>query len=348
MARQTLVIGVDEQLARRVLNFVQSGDHGYATLDEFAAVALSNQLSLEETGRTSVAPESLVARSLGRPASRYDRPNRDVSRQTVHPLLAMLPGAPTLSLADRPRTSTDELFVLTNRLSPVKIAARALGNLGEQGEWPELSTFHTYAPQAARDLGLVLRDEDRKSMSRRWVAYPIAEDARKATDRFVSSFTISASDGAVAGPMALLGLANVANGRVALTEAGWRVATAPSPLIDGADGITLSAAESRLLRECVRGAPGELAAVKEFLAIARRAGGSQRRVDELLNAREPSRSAVLVIAQRAAMLGRLVELELLSTSGRGPGARIELLPAGEEFLAIVTENPITITVEERV
>lgn len=293
-------------------------------MDELIAVALINQIGAE-------APPA-------------DSPNLRTPHQTLPnagaPNGALLrhPGERAVSkLAEPSPPSVDTLFVLTNRLNPVKVATRVLANLASEQGWPQLAVFQDRAARVAREFGLQLREHDRSKgvtgSRKRWIAYPVGEDAKSARERFVVSFTLAVNGEKASGPLVLLGLANVVNGdRVALTESGWRLAVARSPLLDGVEGATLSPPEASILREQVRRAPGELAAATEFLELVVRSAGSQRRLDELLAVRHADWSANLMVAHRAAQAGRLGELELLETEGRGREARVRLLPEGDRLL----------------
>lgn len=315
MARQTLVIRVDEAVARHVMSFVKSNNHGFASLNEFAEIALLNQLNAEEAlepgfGDSLVSPSNLFL---------LERPKGAAQSELIK---------------DLPRVA-DALFVLTNRLSPIKTAARVLANLGRNGQWPEVRSFHESAARSARELGLRLRKQDkiarRSGPSRRAIGYPVGEDARSALDRFVFSFTIQANGGKPSGPMAILGLASIVEGRAVLTDDGWRLAVAPSPLIEEADGATLSVEEVAILRRQLLSAPGELEAVREFLKLVVRAAGQQSRVDELLVSHHNDWTADLATSHRSAMIGRLTELSVVEALGRGPMAKIRLLPAAAEL-----------------
>lgn len=321
MGKQTFVIRLDEHLARRLGQFLGSGVHGYASLDEFIQVALQNQLGVERSG-----PEA------AQNASTDANDGRGLS-----PLLRPLSGEPPSNLAIQGDSSSDTLFVLTNRLGPIKVAARVLANLAADGHWPSLEEFHEKASRVGREVGLRLREEDlvseKRGSTRRWIAFPVGEDERAAYNRFVASFTMQTTDDRIFGPMIVLGLGSVQGGRAVLTEAGWRLALAPSPLLkDGVSGLTLSEEEAAILRRQVIRAPGELSAVREFLEIVRRGAGSQRRIDELLAARYPDWTETLTVAHRSALLGRLSDLGVLEVTGRGPSAKTRLLPLADEFL----------------
>ena len=247
--------------------------------------------------------------------------------------------SPTLTL-ERPRRrpqaavavelppSTLPLPFLTNRLSPLKASVRTLANLAVNGgEWPRLRDFQARAGHAARECGLRLRTEDRaagrRGRMKRSVAWPIGANPATALERYAVAFTLALDGGVATGPLATLSLATLVDGRVALTEHGWKLATAPSPLLDGGEGI-LSPQEVEILRERLLASPPERAAIVEFLHATRRAAGAQSRIDELLATWHSEWSADQVAAQRSAMIGRLEELDIVEVTGRGNKATIRL------------------------
>lgn len=331
MGKQTIVIRFDGAVVRAAERFLSRAAHGYESLDEFVQIAVRNQLAMEEHGEEAVPTVPAT--------ERFSQPS---SARTSGAALAK-PAGPVPEPLARPQAASGErLFVLTNRLSPIKLATRVLAWAGSRGAWPALEGFQEEAAQSARDFGLRLRSEDetagRSGPSRRWIAYPVGDDERAALNRFIASFTMQVSGDTSSGPMALLGLANVVEGRASLTETGWSLAIAPSPLMDGADGVTLSREEAAILLGCVLRAPGERDAVTEFLQTVKRAAGHQPRIDELLAARYPDWTETLTIAHRSALIGRVSELGLLEITGRGPKAQVTLLAAADEFLATSTQG----------
>lgn len=217
---------------------------------------------------------------------------------------------------------------LTNRLSPLKASVRALANLAiAEGAWPRIRDFQAKAGHAARERGLKLRAEDqaagRRGRHKRSVAWPIGANPATALQRFAYAFTLTVDGSQATGPLATLGLATVVDGRAQLTEAGWDLVAAPSPVLDGGNG-TLSRDEALILVRQLQNAPAEREAIAEFLRAVRRAAGAQPRVDELLGVWHSDWSSEQAAAQRSAMIGRLEELELVSVSGRGTNATIIL------------------------
>lgn len=322
MPTQSLIVHIDSVLARRVRTFLTDSDGGYASLSEFAEVALLNQLDLEHN-RKAPGKESGPA-STG---------SMSTSGRGSSSLLSQ-PSETGATLAE-PAPGGEALFVLTNRLGPVKVATRVLANLAWDGHWPQAKEFQQAAAAEARELGLRLREEDRhqgiRGGKRRSIGFPVGKDEQAALDRFIFSFTASVRDGRSVGPLAVLGLVNCLGESVALTEAGWALATEASPLLEGNGVGTLSQGEAAILRERIRGAPEELEAVGEFFSVVRRSAGRQARVDELLAAAHSDWSADLTIAHRSAMLGRLGDVGAVSVVGRGGDAMITLEHPADEF-----------------
>jgi hypothetical protein len=215
----------------------------------------------------------------------------------------------------------------------MKVALRVAARLGREGIWPTLRDFQREAADCARRLGFSLRGRD-GGEQRLSIGYPVGDDPEKSVARFVNSFTILERDGRTGGPLFSLGLATVCDGRVVLTRDGWRLAAAPSPIIDGAQGITISSPEAKIFRDAIARTNGEREAALAFLRCVE-SNGQQNEVDAHLSRTNPRWSREQVIAHRAAMAGRLGEAELVAASGRGGNALLQLLPAADHFISRV-------------
>jgi hypothetical protein len=303
-----IIITLSTEALRRGLDLVERG--AYESLD--AAV---DALLLNGSAPTRGGPSKASAMS--------PRAADDLLQLLERP--AEQPMADLAEAAEAPRGN---LLFLTNRLNPLKVSARVLASLARAGEWPELNGFQVAASRGARELGLRIRAEDRevgrRGAAKRFVGYPVGDDTDAALGRFISSFTIEEVGGRTVGPLAVLGLAALVDGRAVLTEAGWRLAAAPNPLLDGGDG-SLGREEIEIFKERLCAAVDERTAITDFLAAVHRAAGAQPRVDELLSTSHQEWSSDRAAAHRAAMLGRLGELGVLRVSGRGSRAQIELL-----------------------
>ena len=326
MPTQTFVVRLDAELARRVMSTLNAPGQGYDSLDELLSVALVNQLSAE-TAFTKTMPDAASTPTISQ----------------IHGTLLRPTSAATAKHLAVPAKCADGLFILTNRLSPLKVATRVLANLsalvtrlGDDRRWPIIDTFRTTAGHAARALGFALQrhawPDPSTGRDKRWIGYPVGRDERASLARFAVSFTVSKNDG-TAGPLVILGLATVVDGgRIALTEAGWRLAIAPSPLLQESGSGMLSNEERHIFAEQIAGASGERAAVTQLLDLVVQADGSQTEVDQRLRSLHADWSVNRTTAHRAAIVGRLVELGGLSASGRGRRARLRLLADGERFL----------------
>ena len=330
MGTQALILHVNEDLARRVLGFLERAQHGYRDLDEFASIALLNQLGAESANSRSPYAAKDSARTLAplQGGREGGKPN----------LLAPLGGSPSARLLEGEVRSDDALFVLTNRFGPMKAGLRVLGNLSLSGTWPTVSVFHHESALMARELGFRLRAEDtihnRPAGQRRWIGFPVGDDERAALHRFVFSFTIDGTEASPVGPLSILGLAGIQEGCVVLTEAGWRLAIAESPLIDGGAVATLSPEEAGIIREQIATSKGELDAVLEFIEIIGRSGGVQSRIGDLLSQRRRTWTSDHISAHRASITARLADLGILTVSGRGKKCVLSFSAAVEAFRAL--------------
>lgn len=306
----TVNVSVSSEALRRGLASVEEGSHD--SLDELVDVLLLN--SPTAYGATRQADGT------------SDEP--DPADTDAHDRLPLPTQALQAKVAPTPDKTRGELHFLTNRLNPVKVSLRVLANMSTGGEGPDVGTFHEGGSRVARSIGIALRLEDRearrRAAARRFIGYPVGDDEHATLDRFAYSFMIGEAHGRATGPLAILGLADVVDGRVLLTSAGIGLADAPSPLLDGGEG-TLSAKEIELLRERLMRAVDERKAIVEFLGAVHRAAGAQPRVDELLATWHSDWTSDRAAAHRAAMLGRLGELRVLRVTGRGSRAMIELL-----------------------
>jgi hypothetical protein len=312
MSDQTLVIRVPTRLSRDIRALI-TGSTAYADISEFAEVALQNQLLLE--GANGV--------DAGSPDASFEEEHSNLLRMPNHTPPAPLP-------ADEIRDPAP-LFVLTNRLFPIKVACRVAANLNDGGG-VALRELNLKAAEAARQLGHALRHEDeganRKGPERRWIGLPVSESRDPAMRRFATSFTLHADGSGIArGPLAQLGLATLVNDGfdAQLTETGWRLAVAESPILDSAAGGTLSTAEREIFIEVFCRQAGEHQALREFIEAVAAADGDQANVDQRLQSTHPNWSGARVTSHRAAMLGRMADLGLASVKGRGSTACISLV-----------------------
>ena len=310
MAYQTLVIRIPAQLARDVAARIAEESTGYASVSEVASVAFTHPLELEREQDSVDAGQAPI-------------PIPSLSQD----YLARLAGGAPPDLAE-PQRPGAPLFVLTNRMSPMKVAVRVLANMRLSGEWPVTRAFQLNAGREARRLGLRLRAEDeavgRRAFDRRWVAYPVGDDEAPALERYIASFTVAEGRSGSSGPLAILGLAAVQNGRALLTPDGWRLAVAESPLLDFVGDGALTEEEARILTQALASSPQVREEVASFLRGVRRAKGLQGELDRILQADNPDWSVSQVQSFRSAQVGRLSDIGVLRVTGRGTNAEIHV------------------------
>lgn len=305
---QTVIARLSPSLVRRAQGLVDRGG-AYESLSELIAIALENQLALED----------------GRTANSAQKSGDGTDAATER--LLILPSVPPSEFAP-PARNPEGLSAFTNRLFPLMLACRVLANSPPD---VRLADYHRAAAAAARSVGLRLKLEDssagRRGLSRRWIALPVGNKGDATLARFIHHFTITATrTGEVAGPLAALGLVNLAHrDRPVLTSDGWELARQPNPVLDGEGSpeCTLSQDERSLLGRCIARNEREVRAIEEFAELVARHAGQQDAIDASL--RGPHGwSKDQAGAHRAGMVGRLHDLGLVQVDGEGPNARIRL------------------------
>jgi hypothetical protein len=309
--KQTLIVRLPPSLVREATARTQSTD-AYRDLSELVETALRNQLALEGDS----LDEAAAVRAAPAPS-----PPDDYLR---------LPGESPADIGLPADVQDGALSPFTNRLFPLKIATRVLANSESD---VELTEFQYRAAEVAQVVGRRLRAEDeragRRGLDRRWVALPVGSKA-STLDRFVNHFSILADRaGRVGGPLAELGLASLHGfnevGQPVLTMRGWEFARAENPVLDGGgEGPTLGPAERDQLVSAIAADDAEVAAIGEFFSAVTESDGGVFGVHQRLQDAHDEWSWDQVVAQRAAMVGRLHDLGLATVEGKGPVARISV------------------------
>ena len=323
---QSTVVRLPARLLRAARTLLDESGQ-YEDLSELLVVALENQLALESDSGKSGLEGGLFG----------DFAQGPHERDTTEALLALTTEMPG-DLAE-PAPTHQPLFVLTNRLSPIPFVARILVNLTLNGGPPDWRTFGEASADLARRVGSRVATEDAesgvpRSLSRA-VGWPVGENAEKAKRRFRRSFVTG--EGNSSAPLQELGIAVLGrDSRVRLTRDGVTLALAPNPLIgEEHEGEgTMSPEQRTQLRHLLRsGSKGELEEVQTFVeAVAD--GRSQESVDAVIRSRHPAWTENHIQAHRAALVGRLRELDVVLVDGRGGDAWMSPGPAANEFKAI--------------
>jgi hypothetical protein len=352
---QRFLIDLPPALARRALAIVHRPAGPYSSLSELIVVALENQLELEGLDET-VKPQA-PPRTQSAPATERAEPRREVrprrtargrpggrqARSTerslgVDPGLEQLLRRPESAVptgSSVAEVSGEPLSAFTNRLGPLIAGPRVLVNLTLEAEAPPVDVFVDTAARAARTLGLRLRAEDeaagRRGRHRRWTAWPVGEDAAKTLVRFRKSFLLRREPGGVTGPLVDLGLVLVSDSRVLPTDAGLELALESTPLLDAGDDQPLSDRQREILAERLLALQGERREITEFLQAIDKTGGAQEEVDKELAREHPTWTEASVVSHRAALIGRLRDLQVIDVSTETGITVIEPGPANAKF-----------------
>lgn len=348
---QSLVVRLPSDRARRITRIVDAPGSGYESVDEFIRVAVENQLTME-IGNTPPL-ESKPSRSKDeRPARETrsdwasDKNMSTLLRSSESAVLKVTPSEPvsTDALLRLPETEGIKLeraavtqgvafSSFTNRLAPILAGPRVLANLSSEAGAPTIDVFLDLSAKAARSLGLRLRSEDdaagRRGRFRRSTAWPVGDDESKSLIRYRNSFMFTTEKmGGFSGPLLELGLAVVVNGQVYLTQDGALAATEPIPAVDVNAGIELFTGRQReLMSEAVVRIPGERSEIGRFIKALHDTGGVQDDIDKELAKCHRSWTDAQVVSHRAAMLGRLRDLEVIDVQ---PGPKT-MIVEGSNF-----------------
>lgn len=332
---QSLVVRLPSDKARLIARIVDAPGSGYESMDEFIRIAVENQLTMEAGHIPS--PEPKPSRSKERGPARGTRSDwalaKSVGTQPMASdslalkpvwsefeateLLLRLPETQGIVLKSTVATPGLAFSSFTNRLAPILAGPRVLANLTSEVGVPTVDVFLDLAAKAARALGLRLRSEDdaaaRRGRYRRSTAWPVGDDESKSLIRYRNSFMFTTEKtGGFSGPLLELGLAVVHNGQVYLTQDGASVATEPIPAIDVETATEIFTGRQReLISEAVVRIPGERSEITQFVGALQETRGVQDDIDRELAKCHTSWSEAQVVSHRAAMVGRLRDLEVI-------------------------------------
>ncbi len=319
------IINLPEHLSRRAIAHIDDPNTPYTSLDDLVSIAIRNQLSLDLDFGTSQKIDSNgeMHHNL------YD------SRRLDNPLI-LRASLDNIKLAN-PSTKLHPLSFLTNRLNPFSIVVRIVANLHQ----PNPKTFIKEATRVAHEVGLYLRSLDRSAGLKRdkWrsVSWPVGTDVNRTMEKFRVSYLIDDSGN---GPLFNLGLANIIDEEsICLTPLGKELAQAPSPLLgEDSEGWTLSQNAKSVLQACVLQNKHECSSIRTFLKAVENHDGIQAKIDKDLGTSESNWTNAHVVSHRAAMIGRLHDIDVISVKGRGPNAVINIELNAKEFVQQILEG----------
>lgn len=348
---QTLIVRIPAETNRRIVHCIDSPDSPYGSIDEFIRVAVENQLTIEgaeiqvseELTASDALPLQLRPERLRREGNvrRLDPPDRmstspsptldGENLRSVEEFLR-LPDLDGVQTREPSSATGAPLSSFTNRLAPLLAGPRVLANLSASGSAPSADTYLDVTARASRAFGLRLRDEDdeagRRGRHRRSIAWPVSEDESKSLIRYRNCFMFTPDKKVnFAGPLLELRLITIVGGKVYLTSDGANFASASSAALDQDGGVdVLSDAHRSILSEAIVQIPGESIEIRQFLDALDAGCGLQDDVDQKLQAGHHTWSEAQVVSHRAAMVGRLRDLDVIDVETL-PEAKVTIVPA---------------------
>ena len=337
------IVDIPVELAKKVDSLVNRGK--YESISQFANTAFQNQLLLEESPKETL--ESLIET----PISKLKL--TPVKSQLLISNLGINFNPESIRTVDPPDASkipNDCLWGQYNRIFPVKIALRILANMLKDDETVELDLLHAQAVQAAREVGLLLKKEDKKSKRKYGdllsTALPIGRDLAKTEKRFMNHFVgYYTRAGRIEGAPGALKFLSISEDeenvqRVGITESGLHFAAfANSVLDEGNFKTTLNKEESLFyIKNVFENLPRE----KELNVLILRAIEKEKASPEDLNKAilplSRGWSDAMVNTMKAGAISRLNELGLISRSRRGFVVNYSLTDFGMDILSNNTEK----------
>ncbi|MDQ3728777.1 MAG: hypothetical protein M3355_04235 [Actinomycetota bacterium] len=273
----------------------------------------SSGRSVARARKTQGRPPKKGGRQPARTASRKQRPEAHVNDDDLA-LLALPTSSPDL-VAD-PEVADRALSSFTNRLTPLVVASRVLVNLIVEQGAASAEDLHRFAPPLARAAGLRIKADDeqagRRGRRRRWTGWPVGDDEVASLARFRKSFLFALEGSKPAGVFFDLGLAAVdkTTGQLVPTTWGVTLGATKTPLLDADDGL-LATEQQAALRGALLANVSERHEIASFLAAVTATGGIQSLVDASISESHQTWSEAQVVAHRAALTGRLRDIDVI-------------------------------------
>jgi hypothetical protein len=332
--RLKYIVDIPPDLAKKVDTLIIQGR--YSSLSQFANVAFQNQLIIEDSPKELL--ENLVDQSQSKQTLRNENAVMDLSLNYKPEEIK------TVSPPEKERIPNDCLWGQYNRLFPVKVTLRALSNLLKNEEMIKLETLHAQAVAAARQIGLALKKDDKKSKRKYGdmlsSALPIGRSIDKTEKRFVTQFVgYPTRAGRIEGAPGALGFLNIVEDEeghpmVGITEAGLKFASLANPVLDeGNCTRTLSKEESAFyIKHTFNNLEREKMINILILSSLKQGKNSPSEFNIAVSPLSRGWSDSMVNTIRAGAVSRLNELGLISRVRKGTAICYALSDFGNEVL----------------
>lgn len=338
-----IIADISPETFERLQKLVREGR--YATVAQAVAVALENQLLLEESQEPvpgAATAASVPARGDALPPAATPAASRPWQAGLRSPIgeIATTPVSPSAS------AFSPYWLWGVNRIAPIKFGVRVLAKALERGRPVSLKSYIEEAGQLASEFGRWLAGIDDAAGHRRGerlsAGFPLGKlgSEEGSRGRYADLFLacVRKRDGRVDGALPALQLITLTDGEggpaIGITEAGLRFARLESPLTDtDAPDKALSDGERGFYLSHVRASvPQEMSALSEVIGAVARGAGTVEAVDRCLKQRHSDWTDKAVSSVRVTIIGRLLELQLLTRKREGLTAAYSVTPEGERFL----------------
>lgn len=319
------------------MQYLDSEGCPYMDLNEFVRIAMENQLTLDRQLPAEPAPtpsteaESDQTSGLTKSEAAQPEPPTPFEEWWRRTDASEVEVVPVSSQDDAPALAS-----LTNRMAPFLIGTRVLAAAASAEGSVDPQRFIDRASSVARHLSSRLRDQDRsagrKGIQKWSTGWPGGNDPKKSLDRFRRYFLIERSGANLVGPLLDLGLCAVVDGRLLPSERCLVIAAEPSGVF-GESATLMSEIQMQRFTDSVLSIDAEKAEIAFLLRAIKASGQSDvQMLDESIASGHESWSPAQVTSHRAAICGRLVQLELIDSHEVGGRSIFKLTERGVEVL----------------
>jgi len=339
------LVDLSQQQAESIQRLMQAGK--YPSVAQFISAAVENQIHIEnDIGTVPVTKE----------ANGFDAKNHFTPLVGLQASLTVIKGKPqTVNppnfselAASSYGISEDKswLWGQTNKLLPVKVGLRALYSFVDDSQWADLEEFRKIAANIAANLGSTIKQyekEKNKKRDDRISAGLPDNDNFKSKERYKSHFLgYMRKDGLMEGAMPFLRFVNLNRNDkgvvcIGLTKAGLQFAKLDNPSIKGTFDKSFSEEEINLYLEHIsKNVPGESNAIIWLLRKLKEGVIERTKLNSEIKQGFgkiwKDASDAVINTQRAGLMARMFELELINKAKEGITVSYGISEKGEKFL----------------
>jgi len=344
------LVDISQKHAQKIQRLVSKGD--YEGIAQFIAVAIENQLYLEESGLPVFAENEKDIDNTPVKENINTQSEKAVVSLKLTAFQAnpqVVPSPSYMQLVLGQKEGSEELFWpwgQINKILPIKIGVRVLfRELGANERMP-LDDFADVAVEEAVRIGERLRSHEDQLKKLRGdrisAALPKVDDEKSQTRYRAQFLTYGRKDGLLDGAMALFRFANIdeESGKhmIGITRAGVEFAKIPNPVLDE-DNLDTSLNQKEVdfyLAHVKSDVKGEFAGIKWILTKINQGINERESLNSELKkelAELWGASDAVINTQRAGLMARMFELGLLEKEKKGIYVTYHNSDFGKSFLA---------------